>query len=183
MRVSREGIDEIKGSQSDERGPGSEVRGPDGRDQWRVASGQNGFGPRATGHGPRRVSRKAIDEIKQRNDIAEVAMEHGIELKKRGRTLFGLCPFHEEKTPSFTVNRELGLFHCFGCGVGGDVIGFVVRFHGVTFREAMRRLAVRAGVELEPLMEMSESLSSRDDVMRRIETKRFERFSAHGGRP
>jgi DNA primase catalytic core len=93
-----------------------------------------------------RVSREGIDEIKRRNDLAEVVTEHGIELKRRGKTLFGLCPFHEEKTASFAVSREAGLFHCFGCGVGGDVIGFVVRFHQVSFPEALKRLADRAGL-------------------------------------
>ena len=75
------------------------------------------------------MSRERIDEIKRRNDLAEVVTEHGIELKRRGRTLFGLCPFHQEKTGSFAASREAGLFHCFGCGAGGDVIGFVSRFH------------------------------------------------------
>jgi DNA primase len=93
-----------------------------------------------------RISRDGIDEIKRRNDLAEVVTEHGIALKRRGRTLFGLCPFHEEKTASFGVSREAGLFHCFGCGAGGDVIGFVVRFDQLSFPEAVRRLAGRAGL-------------------------------------
>jgi DNA primase len=96
-----------------------------------------------------RVSRTGIDEIKRRNDLAEVVSEHGIELKRRGRTLFGICPFHQEKTASFGVSREAGLFHCFGCGAGGDVIGFVCRFNQVSFREAVERLAERAGILLE----------------------------------
>jgi DNA primase len=100
-----------------------------------------------------RVSREGIDEIKRRNDLCEVVIEHGIELKRKGRNYYGLCPFHEEKTPSFTVNRDLGLFHCFGCRASGDVIGFLVRLHGVTFREALDRLAFRANVNLETLME------------------------------
>ena len=95
-----------------------------------------------------RVSREGIDEVKRRNDLAEVVTEHGIDLKRRGRTLFGLCPFHEEKTASFGVSREAGLFHCFGCGAGGDVIGFLCRFHHITFREALDRLAARGGVSL-----------------------------------
>jgi DNA primase len=98
-----------------------------------------------------RISRTGIEEIKRRNDLAEVVAEHGIELKRRGRSYFGLCPFHEEKTGSFSVSREAGLFHCFGCGAGGDVIGFVARFHRLTFPEAVGRLAVRAGLELEEL--------------------------------
>jgi DNA primase len=96
-----------------------------------------------------RVSREEIDRVKRRNDLAEVVREHGIELKRRGRTLFGLCAFHAEKTASFGVSREAGLFHCFGCGASGDVIAFVCRFEQVSFREAVERLAKRAGIVLE----------------------------------
>jgi DNA primase len=116
--------------------------------------------------------------------LAEVVTEHGIELKKRGRTLFGLCPFHQEKTASFGVSREAGLFHCFGCGAGGDVIGFVVRFHQVSFPEALKRLADRAGLEIERLMENGEGL--RQAMARRLHEKaatRYARLAARGGRP
>jgi DNA primase len=98
-----------------------------------------------------RVSREGINEIKLRNDLAEVVVEHGVKLKLRGTTYVGLCPFHKEKTPSFTVKRELGCFHCFGCGVGGDVISFLVQYHQVSFTEALRRLAERAGLQIEAL--------------------------------
>ena len=98
-----------------------------------------------------RVSRVGIDEIKRRNDLAEVVSEHGIELRRRGKAYYGLCPFHGEKSPSFAVSRDSGLFHCFGCGAAGDVIGFVVKFQRVSFPEALRRLAARAGVEFERL--------------------------------
>ena len=130
------------------------------------------------------MSREGIDEIKRRNDLAEVVTEHGIELKRRGKTLFGLCPFHQEKTASFNVSREAGLYHCFGCGAGGDVIGFVVRFHQVTFPEALKRLADRAGIELEKLMENSEGL--RQAMAQRLHEKaatRYARLAARGGRP
>jgi DNA primase len=129
-----------------------------------------------------RVSREGIDEIKRRNDLAEVVTEHGIELKRRGKTLFGLCPFHQEKTGSFAVSREAGLFHCFGCGAGGDVIGFVVRFHQVSFPEALKRLADRAGLELDGLMENSEGL--RQAMAQRLHEKaatRYARLAARGG--
>jgi DNA primase len=131
-----------------------------------------------------RVSREGIDEIKRRNDLAEVVTEHGIELKKRGRTLFGLCPFHEEKTASFAISREAGLFHCFGCEAGGDVIGFVVRFHQLSFPEALKRLADRAGIEIGKLMENSDGL--RQAMTQRLHEKaatRYARLAARGGRP
>ena len=100
-----------------------------------------------------RISRDGIDEIKRRNDLAEVVTEHGIALKRRGKTLFGICPFHQEKTASFGVSREAGLFHCFGCGASGDVISFICRIHMVTFTEALELLAERAGIPLKDLRE------------------------------
>jgi DNA primase len=133
-----------------------------------------------------RVSREGIDEIKRRNDLAEVVTEHGIELKRRGKTLFGICPFHQEKTASFGVSREAGLFHCFGCGVGGDVIGFVVRFHRISFRDALDRLAARAGVRLATLSEAKPPSSGRDEMARRLHARAVTRFAwlaLHGRQP
>jgi DNA primase len=97
-----------------------------------------------------RISRERIDAIKARIDFAALLAERGIELEPRGRHLFGLCPFHAERNPSFVVTPHLGLFHCFGCGVGGDVIGFVVNYDHVSFPDAVRMLAARAGVALDP---------------------------------
>jgi DNA primase len=96
------------------------------------------------------VGRQILDAVKQQNDLVEVVREQGIALRRRGRTYFGLCPFHAERTPSFGVSREAGLFHCFGCGAGGDVIRFIERMQRVSFREAGHRLARRAGLTLEP---------------------------------
>ena len=92
------------------------------------------------------VSRAQIDAIKHRVALAAIAAERGLTLKRIGRQLYALCPFHTEKTPSFKISPDLGLFHCFGCGVSGDVIGFVMRLDKVTFPEALRTLARRAGV-------------------------------------
>jgi DNA primase len=102
-----------------------------------------------------KVSRDAIDEIKRRSDLAEVVTEHGIALRRRGKTLFGICPFHQEKTASFGVSREAGLFHCFGCGASGDAISFICRFYMVSFREALELLAERAGIPLKELTQTS----------------------------
>lgn len=96
-----------------------------------------------------RISRERIDAIKERVDLASLVAERGIKLQRKGRHLFALCPFHSEKTPSFVVTPQRGLFRCFGCGVGGDAIGFLVRYDRVSFPEAVRMLAARAGVELE----------------------------------
>jgi DNA primase len=73
------------------------------------------------------ITPDAIAQVKRANDLVEVVREHGIALRRRGRSYFGRCPFHPDHTPSFAVSREAGLFHCFGCGGGGDVIRFVER--------------------------------------------------------
>jgi len=99
------------------------------------------------------VSKEGIERIKAANELSAVVAEHGIEIKRKGRQLVALCPFHSEKTPSFVVTPSKGLFRCFGCGKAGDVIGFVVHHDKVGFPEAVRKLAVRAGLELEKVME------------------------------
>jgi DNA primase len=96
-----------------------------------------------------RVTRAELDAIKRSTDLVAVVREQGIALKRRGRTYFGLCPFHAEQTASFAVSRDAGLYHCFGCGAGGDVIRFVERMQQVSFPEAVRRLARRAGLSID----------------------------------
>lgn len=108
-----------------------------------------------------RISRERIDVIKSRVDLAQVVAERGIELQRKGRHLFALCPFHSEKTPSFVVTPHRGLFHCFGCGLGGDVIGFLVRYDRVSFPEAVRMLAARAGIDIEAFEPSREDLCGR----------------------
>ncbi len=93
-------------------------------------------------------SQAAREQVRSRTDIVELVSAY-VTLRKQGKRYVGLCPFHSERTPSFTVDRERGLFHCFGCGAGGDVFEFVMRAHGLSFPEALRELARRAGVPLE----------------------------------
>lgn len=88
-----------------------------------------------------------VEEIKRKVEISSVIGEY-VELKKMGRNYKGLCPFHGEKTPSFMVNEELKLFKCFGCGVSGDVIKFLMDIEGIEFVEALEKLASRAGIKL-----------------------------------
>ena len=88
-----------------------------------------------------------LDEIRARAPL-EGAIAKRVRLVRRGRESIGLCPFHKEKTPSFTVNEDKGFFHCFGCGAHGDVIGFVMRDEGLAFPEAVERLAGDAGLAL-----------------------------------
>src|SRR5262249_60224438 len=79
--------------------------------------------------------------------------EHGIEIRKKGRVLVARCPFHEEKTASFTITPSKGLYHCFGCGAAGDVIGFLTKHDKVSFGTALDTLARRAGLDLKALMD------------------------------
>lgn len=88
-----------------------------------------------------------VDEVKQKTDIVVLVGSY-VSLKKAGRHHKGLCPFHAEKTPSFTVNEELGLYKCFGCGAGGDSIKFLMEIEGIDFLEALKRLADKAGIKL-----------------------------------
>ncbi|MDP2982878.1 MAG: DNA primase [Candidatus Latescibacter sp.] len=87
------------------------------------------------------------EEVKGRIDIADVIGEY-VELKKRGSATIGLCPFHNEKTPSFNVNRAGQFYYCFGCGKGGDVISFLMDITGMSFLEAIEQLTERAGLEM-----------------------------------
>ena len=88
-----------------------------------------------------------IDEIKSRLNIVDIIGKH-VKLKKTGRNFKGLCPFHNEKTPSFVVSSDRQIFHCFGCGKGGTIFDFFMEFHHVDFPEALEELAILAGVKL-----------------------------------
>jgi len=88
-----------------------------------------------------------IEEVRSRADIVEIVGAQ-VRLRRAGRNFVGLCPFHNEKTPSFSVNAERGFFHCFGCGAGGSVFNFIMRVEGLTFPEAVRSLARKYGVTL-----------------------------------
>ncbi len=94
-----------------------------------------------------RIPEETIEAIRAAIDIVEVVGEY-VPLRRRGANWFGLCPFHEEKTPSFSVNPHLGIFKCFGCGRGGDVFAFIQQIEHVSFVEAVRMLAERAGIPL-----------------------------------
>jgi len=93
------------------------------------------------------IPQQVIEEIKYRNDLEEVIAQY-VTLKRAGSNLVGCCPFHSEKTPSFTVFSQTKSFYCFGCGAGGDVISFVMRTENLDYVEAIRFLAKRAGIEI-----------------------------------
>ena len=97
-----------------------------------------------------RYSEEIIDEIRQSNDIVDVISQY-MNLKRSGRNYFGLCPFHNEKSPSFSVSPDKQIFHCFGCGVGGNVITFIMKIEGCGFVEAVQILAEKANIQLPTL--------------------------------
>ena len=103
-----------------------------------------------------RYSDEVIDEIRQSNDIVDVISQY-VRLKRSGRNYFGLCPFHNEKSPSFSVSPDKQIFHCFGCGVGGNVFTFLMKIEGISFIEAIQNLAERANIVLPKLENNEES--------------------------
>ncbi len=97
-----------------------------------------------------RYSDEIIDDVRQSNDIVDVISQY-VRLKRSGRNYFGICPFHNEKSPSFSVSPEKQIFHCFGCGVGGNVFTFLTKIEGISFVEAVQLLAEKANIQLPTL--------------------------------
>lgn len=95
-----------------------------------------------------RINEETVREIRERSDIVEVVSSY-LPLKRSGANYLGCCPFHQEKTPSFNVNAPRQIFHCFGCGVGGNVFTFLMRMEGLSFPEAVKRLGEKAGITVE----------------------------------
>ena len=95
-----------------------------------------------------RIADETVEQVRAATDIVSLVGE-AVSLRRSGRNHMGLCPFHQERTPSFSVNPERGIFHCFGCGKGGDVFSFVMETQGVGFLDAVRILAERSGIEIE----------------------------------
>ncbi|MDR0292238.1 MAG: DNA primase, partial [Elusimicrobium sp.] len=98
-----------------------------------------------------------VETIREKLDIAELVKEYVPGLKKAGKTYKGCCPFHQEKTPSFTVSPDKGLFYCFGCQTGGDIFAFLMKIENLSFPEAAKKLAERAGVEWKKEETMSDA--------------------------
>lgn len=111
-----------------------------------------------------RIPEETIESIKEQADIVSIISEY-IDLKKTGSNYLGLCPFHNEKTPSFTVSPSKEIFHCFGCGEGGDVIGFVMKKEGLSYPEAIRFLADKLGIYIENKEINSEKYKKRKQLM------------------
>ena len=107
-------------------------------------------------------SEDLIEEIRQKNDIVDVISGY-VKLQKKGSSYFGLCPFHNEKSPSFSVSRTKQMYYCFGCGAGGNVITFVMEYENFSFVEAVKMLAERAGVDV-PEVEYSKEAKEKADL-------------------
>ena len=109
-------------------------------------------------------SDEIIEEVRSRNDIVDVISTY-VKLQKKGSSYFGLCPFHNEKSPSFSVSRDKQMYYCFGCGAGGDVITFTMKYNNLDYWEAVKLLAERGGV---PLPEDNGYDSKRTDTRKRF---------------
>ena len=109
-----------------------------------------------------RYPEELIEEIRQRNDIVDVISGY-VKLQKKGSSYFGLCPFHNEKSPSFSVSPGKQMYYCFGCGEGGNVFTFLMRYENDTFQEAVKALADKAGVKL-PELEYSEEEKKNNEI-------------------
>ncbi|WP_294659253.1 CHC2 zinc finger domain-containing protein [uncultured Fusobacterium sp.] len=109
-----------------------------------------------------RYSDDLVEEIRMKNDIVDVISGY-VKLTRRGSSYFGLCPFHNEKSPSFSVSPGKQMYYCFGCGAGGNVFTFLMEYENFTFVEALKFLADRAGVEL-PQMEYSKEAKEQADL-------------------
>ena len=107
-------------------------------------------------------SEELIEEIRMKNDIVDVISNY-VRLQKKGSSYFGLCPFHNEKSPSFSVSRDKQMYYCFGCGAGGTVFTFLMEYENYSFLEAVQYLAERVGVEL-PKEEYSKEAKERSDL-------------------
>src|SRR5690606_37957753 len=108
-----------------------------------------------------------LDRLRDQVSIAEV-IGRRVRLTRKGREHSGLCPFHNEKTPSFTVSEDKGFFHCFGCGAHGDVIGFVMRSESLSFPEAVERLADEAGIAVPVLSPVERESAARQATLLQV---------------
>src|SRR6185369_1831979 len=110
-----------------------------------------------------------IDDLKNRADIVRIIQPYAQDLKKKGANWMACCPFHEEKTPSFSVNPSKGFYKCFGCGKGGSVFNFIMEMEGLNFPEAIKRVAEMAGI---PLPEPIDDQQYQRNKQRREEAKK-----------
>lgn len=117
-------------------------------------------------------SEEVIEEVRSRNDIVDIISGY-VKLKKSGSNYFGLCPFHNEKSGSFSVSPSKQIYHCFGCGAGGNVITFIMEYENYSFIEAVKMLAERAGIQLPETKESADEKRARDIKSRLLEINKL----------
>ena len=126
-------------------------------------------------------SEEIIDEVKSANDIVDVVSQY-VTLKRQGTTYFGPCPFHREKTPSFAVTPDKQIYHCFGCGEGGNVVRFIMRAENISFKEAIEFLAERAKITLPTNDYRDEGISQDEFKMREYHKEQMYEINKEAGR-
>src|SRR5690625_7042013 len=110
------------------------------------------------------IPKAIIDQIRQETDIVDIIGEY-VQLKKQGRNYFGLFPFHDSKSPSFSVTKEKQIFHCFGCGKGGNIYTFLMEIEGFSFFDALKYLSERTGIQLPKTREVKTALSEEANII------------------
>ena len=125
-----------------------------------------------------RIPESKIEEIRESTNIVDIISQY-VQLRKRGKNYVGLCPFHSEKTPSFTVSDEKQIFHCFGCGAGGDVFSFLIDYLSLSFPEVVEELVYRRRV-LRVTREGAPRLIAAEDAARYRGANDLERGTASG---
>lgn len=119
-----------------------------------------------------RIPEETIEQIRTSNDVVDVISEY-VQLTKRGRNWFGLCPFHGEQTPSFSVSQDKQIFHCFGCGAGGNAITFVMDIDNLSFQEALSKLGSRVGIDIDIEPQTGDTTTISKDETRMKEAHTF----------
>ena len=112
-----------------------------------------------------RISEQTIEKVRSSSDIVEVIQGY-VQIKQKGRNFFGICPFHNEKTPSFSVNPDKQIFKCFGCGLGGGVINFIMEIEKLEFKDSIIYLAEHSGIDIE----LDKSYKGNDDITQQLLT-------------
>src|SRR5699024_3535293 len=112
------------------------------------------------------IPENVIEQIRNAVDIVDVIVEY-IQLKKQGRNYFGLCPFHNENTPSFSVSPDKQIYHCFSCGVGGNALSFVMNMEGLTFFDTVKKLSIKTNISVDEYdpKEQHEEVLNKSSVM------------------
>ena len=125
--------------------------------------------------------REEIDQVRDRTDLVELASEV-TKVRRTGRSVMAVCPFHQEKTPSLSIDAARGLYHCFGCGKSGDVFRWVQETHALDFREAVEFLARRAGIELTEEKGAKERRGRREELIEPLRPRSSSTTSGSQGR-